>query len=83
MENDYFKRDYNLIIRCQTLLSTGIFNFDFDSENNGSLVVSSQWWLDLIVTVPLTVGTFTTFHIMRRRQKQNDAASDRKPTDDA
>jgi hypothetical protein len=49
-----------------------IFNFDFDNGNNGSLAVSNQWWIYLIVTLPLTVGTFIIFHIMERKQRIDD-----------
>lgn len=59
----------------------GIFNFDFDNGNNGTLAVSKAWWVYLVVSLLLTFGTFAVFQIVRRRQMQVDANADTKPAE--
>ncbi|KAF3388167.1 hypothetical protein DPV78_012196 [Talaromyces pinophilus] len=50
-----------------TLLSMGIFNFDFESGSSGSIALSSYWWIYVVVTIPLTISTFLFFWLMQRK----------------
>lgn len=60
-----------------TLFSMGIFNFDFDNGKNGRLVMSSQWWMYIIVAIPLTIGTFYWFRAVTRSHKQASQKAER------
>ncbi|KAF5709427.1 TRI15 transcription factor [Fusarium mundagurra] len=60
-----------------TLFSMGIFNFDFDNGKNGRLVVSSQWWMYFVVTIPFTLGTFYGFRAVTRSHKQASQKAER------
>ncbi|KAF5631140.1 uncharacterized protein FTJAE_8006 [Fusarium tjaetaba] len=60
-----------------TLFSMGIFNFDFDNGKNGRLVMSSQWWMYIIIAIPLTLGTFYWFRAVTRSHKQASQKAER------
>ncbi|SCV49984.1 uncharacterized protein FFB14_11210 [Fusarium fujikuroi] len=60
-----------------TLFSMGIFNFDFDNDRNGRLVMSSQWWMYIIFAIPLTLGTFYWFRAVTRSHKQASQKAER------
>uniref|UniRef100_A0A0D2YK23 Uncharacterized protein n=2 Tax=Fusarium oxysporum TaxID=5507 RepID=A0A0D2YK23_FUSOF len=60
-----------------TLFSMGIFNFDFDNGKNGRLVMSSQWWMYIIIAIPLTIGTFYWFRAVTRSHKQASQKAER------
>ncbi|KAH7215691.1 hypothetical protein DER44DRAFT_856318 [Fusarium oxysporum] len=60
-----------------TLFSMGIFNFDFDNGKDGRLVMSSQWWMYIIIAIPLTIGTFYWFRAVTRSHKQASQKAER------
>ncbi|KAF5539807.1 hypothetical protein FPHYL_12196 [Fusarium phyllophilum] len=60
-----------------TIFSMGVFNFDFDNGKNGRLVVSSQWWIYIILAIPLTLGTFYWFRAVTRSHKKASQKAER------
>ncbi|UNI15653.1 hypothetical protein JDV02_002164 [Purpureocillium takamizusanense] len=56
-----------------TLFSMGIFHFDYDNGNSGRLGLSSQWWLYVVIALPLTLMTLFSFRFISDRNKKQQA----------
>lgn len=64
----------------QTVFGMDIFNFDFDGGKSGVLSISSQWWIYVVVVVPVTAATFAGFYWVVRNRKL-ETAKEEKPTE--
>ncbi|KAL4794834.1 hypothetical protein BDV19DRAFT_364006 [Aspergillus venezuelensis] len=64
-----------------TLFSMGIFNFDFENGRKGTISLSGYWWIYAVVTIPLTIGTFLFFWLMRKRQQNQGKTTTAKNID--
>ncbi|KAL4918890.1 hypothetical protein BDW62DRAFT_217364 [Aspergillus aurantiobrunneus] len=53
-----------------TNIITGPSRGEGDEPRNMRLLVSSQWWILLVVTVSLTIATFIGWHWMRKRSNR-------------
>lgn len=47
----------------------GLFRFNFGDGQSG-FAISKQWWLYIILTVPLTAGTYFAFNFTEKRQTE-------------
>ena len=53
-----------------TFFSTGFFQFRPDDGNHVNITVSPQWWLYLVVTLPLTVVVLGAWNVWLRWKEE-------------
>ena len=57
----------DLLIRLQTLLGMNLFDFD-GGNDGGEFTVSRQFWIFVIVAVPLTLLTLASWYLITQRR---------------